>query len=428
MAVAAGSKGTPRKDLPLLILRNLRLLDPRNDETRGGYEILIEGDRFREVSDKPIKAKGASVVDCGGRVVMPGLIDCHVHCMHSEVYIRRLEDVPLTLNTARAARRVREMLDRGFTTVRDAGGTDYGFRQAIDDGYFPGPRLFIAGRSLGPTGGHNDNRARTRDQAPCFCCNAMVWLREQVDGPDQVRRAAREQMRLGVDAIKIMISGGVASPFDPLESLQFSVAEIQAATEEADAFGRYVSAHAYSPEAIIRGVANGVRTIEHGNLIDDAAAKLMAEKGAFVVANIVAYVAMKERAAQFGMPAEMLEKNEMVLEGGFRSLEICRRNGVKVAYGSDLLGALAEDQSREFSIRASVVAPIDVIRSATLIGAEVVRRPGRLGVIAPEAWADLIVVDGDPLADITLLEGQGRHLAAIMKGGVFHKNRLEAAA
>ncbi len=407
-----------------ILFRNLRLLDPRFDEVRGGYEVLVEGDRFREVSDKPIKSENATVIDCGGRVLMPGLIDCHVHCMHSEVYIRRLEDIPLTLNTARAARRVREMLDRGFTTVRDAGGTDYGFKQAIDEGYFPGPRLFIAGRSLGPTGGHNDNRARTRDQAPCFCCNAMVWLREQVDGPDQVRRAAREQMRLGVDAIKIMISGGVASPYDPLESLQFSIPEIQAAVEEAHAFGRYVSAHAYSPEAITRGVSNGVRTIEHGNLIDDTSAKLMAEKGAFVVANIVAYVAMKERAASLGMLPEMLEKNEMVLEGGYKSLEICKRNGVKVAYGTDLLGALAEDQSREFSIRTTVVPAIDVIRSATIIGAEVVRRPGKLGVIEPGAWADLILVDGDPLKDITLLEGQGKHLAAIMKGGAFHKNRI----
>ena len=154
----------------------------------------------------------------------------------------------------------------------------------------------------------------------------------------------------------------------------------------------------------------------------------MAKNGAFVVANIVAYVAMKERAAQFGMPAEMLEKNEMVLEGGFRSLEICKRAGVKVAYGTDLLGALAVDQSREFSIRASVVPAIDVIRSATLIGAEVVRRPGKLGVIEPGAWADLIVVDGDPLKDISVLEGQGKNLKAIVKGGQFHKNLLSAAA
>lgn len=223
-----------------------------------------------------------------------------------------------------------------------------------------------------------------------------------------------------------MASGGVASPFDPLDSLQFSIPEIQAAVEEAHAFGRYVLAHAYTPEAIQRTVGNGVRTIEHGNLIDDASAELMAQKGAYLVANIVTYVAMKERAALFGMPPEMLAKNELVLEGGFRSLEICRRAGVKVAYGTDLLGALGEDQSREFSIRAALVPTIDVIRSATLIGAEVLRHEGKLGVIEPGAFADLIVVDGDPLNDITLLEGQGAHLSAIMKAGVFHKNRLFA--
>ncbi|MGE8940448.1 amidohydrolase family protein [Leptospira interrogans] len=407
-----------------LLFRNFGLLDPRFDEIRDGYDVLVEGDKFKEVSDKPIKSASAQVIDCGGRVLMPGLIDCHVHCMHSEVYIRRLEDIPLTLNTARAAVRVREMLDRGFTTVRDTGGSDWGLKAAIDEGLFPGPRLFIAGRSLGPTGGHNDNRARTQSPPSCFCCNAMVYLRQVVDGEDEMRRAVREQMRLGADHIKIMVSGGVASPFDPLDSLQFSIGEIEAAVEEAHAFGRYVCAHAYSPEAIQRAVGNGVRTIEHGNLIDDDSAKLMASKDAYVVANIVAYVAIKERAAQFGMLPEMLEKNEAVLEGGYRSLEICRRNGVKVAYGSDLLGALANDQSREFSIRTTVVPAIDVIRSATLIGAEVVRRPGKLGVIEPGAWADLIVVDGDPLKDIQLLEGQGRHLSAIMKGGNFHKNRL----
>jgi imidazolonepropionase-like amidohydrolase len=408
----------------LLLFRNLRLLDPRFDEARGGYEVLIEGDRIREVSDGPIKSSAATVVDCGGRVLMPGLIDCHVHCMHSEVYMRRMEEVPLTLATARAAVRLRAMLDRGFTTVRDTGGTDWGVKAAIDQGLIVGPRLFIAGRSIGPTGGHADGRARPNPGYPCPCCNAMAYLRQLVDGEDEMRWAVREQMRQGCDHVKIMVSGGVASPFDPLDSLQFSIGEIRTAVEEAAAFGRYVCAHAYAAEAIERAVGNGVRTIEHGNLIDDARAELMARKGAYLVANLVAYVAMKERAAQYGMPPEMLEKNEMVLEGGYRSLEICKRAGVKVAYGSDLLGALLEDQSREFSIRTTVVSPLDVIRSATTIAAEVVRRPGKLGIVEPDAWADLIVVDGDPLADITLLEGQGTHLAAIVKGGAFHKNRL----
>jgi imidazolonepropionase-like amidohydrolase len=408
----------------LLLFRNLRLLDPRFDEARGGYEVLIEGERIREVSDRPIASGAAAVIDCGGRVLMPGLIDCHVHAMHSEVYMRRMEDVPLTLATARGAARLRSMLDRGFTTVRDTGGADWGIKAAVDQGLIAGPRLFIAGRSIGPTGGHADGRARTNTGYPCACCHAFAYLRQIVDGEDAMRRVVREQMRQGCDHVKIMVSGGVASPFDPLDSLQFSVGEITVAVEEAEAFGRYVCAHAYAAEAIERAVENGVRSIEHGNLIDDARARLMARHGAYLVANLVAYVAMKERAAQHGMPAEMLEKNELVLEGGFRSLEICRRAGVKVAYGSDLLGALLEDQSREFSIRTTVVPPIEVIRSATSIAAEVIRRPDRLGTITPEAWADLIVVDGDPLADITLLEGQGRHLSVIMKGGAFHKNRL----
>lgn len=411
-----------------LLLKNLRLLDPAFDEPREGYEVLIEGERIREVSQNLIKSAAADVIDCGGRVVMPGLIDCHVHCMHSEVYMRRMEDVPLTLAAARGAKRLKEMLDRGFTTVRDTGGTDWGMKTAVDNGLIAGPRLFIAGRSIGPTGGHSDGRSRTNPGYACPCCNGMAYLRLVADGEAAVRKAAREQMRQGCDHVKIMVSGGVASPYDPLDSQQFSAGEIMAAVEEAEAFGRYVLAHAYSAEAITRAVTYGVRTIEHGNLIDEPAARLMAEKGAYLVANLVAYVAMKERAAEYGMPASMLEKNDMVLAGGFKSLEICKAAGVKVAYGSDLLGALAVDQSREFRIRAEVQKPIEVIRSATTIAAEVVRRPGKLGTIAADAWADLIVVDGDPTRDVTLLEGQGRYLAAIMKGGQFHKNRLGAAA
>ncbi len=407
-----------------LLFKNLKLLDPRFDEARGGYEVLVEGERFKEVSDRPITSAGAEAIDCGGRVMLPGLIDCHVHSMHSEVYMRRMEEVPLTLATARAAARLKSMLDRGFTTVRDTGGTDWGIKAAVEQGLFPGPRLFISGRSIGPTGGHADGRGRTNAGYPCACCNALAYLRQNVDGPDEMRRVVREQMRQGADQIKIMVSGGVASPFDPLESLQFSLAEIEAAVEEAEAFGRYVLAHAYSAEAIERAVVSGVRTIEHGNLIDEARARLMAREGSYLVANAVAYQAMKERAADFGMPAEMLAKNDMVLEGAIRSLEICRDAGVKVAYGSDLLGELLEEQSREFSIRAEILPPIEVLRQATVIGAEVVRRPGKLGVIEPGAWADLILLDGDPLKDISLLEGQGAHMTAIVQGGQFHKRAL----
>jgi len=403
------------------LFRNVQLLDPAMDRLLGGHEVLVDGDLIREVSDRPLQASAAEVIDGAGRTLMPGLIDCHVHVYLSEVNIRNLEAIPLTLMTARAVGLMRGMLDRGFTTVRDTGGGDWGIKTAVETGLVPGPRLFISGRAIGPTGGHSDSRRRTDGDAACGCCNAMAFTMALADGADQVRRAAREQMRQGADQVKIMMSGGVASPYDPLDSLQFSPAEVAAAVEEAQAFGRYVCAHAYTPEAITRAMQGGVRTIEHGNLIDEAAARLMAEKGAFLVANLVTYRAMKERAAQLGMTAEMLAKNDVVLEHGYRSLDICKRAGVPVAYGSDLLGPLQVDQSREFLIRGEVMKPIEVIRAATTIGARVLRQEGRLGVIAPGALADLLLVDGDPLGDLGLFQDQGAHLWAIMKGGRFHK-------
>jgi imidazolonepropionase-like amidohydrolase len=409
-----------------LHFKNFRLLEPEYGELRGGYELLVEDDRVRELSETPIKSADAAVVDCGGRTLMPGLIDAHVHVMHSEVNIRFLEAMPLTLLTARAATRLRAMLDRGFTTVRDTGGCDWGVKEGVATGHLVGPRLFIAGQSIGPTGGHSDGRRRTDyDAGPCNCCNGLQFKSAIADGSDEVRKAAREQMRQGADHVKIMMSGGVASPYDPLDSLQFSEGEVRAAVEEATAFGRYVCAHAYTSEAIIRAARLGVRTIEHGNLINDEAAKLMAEKGMFLVANLVTYYAMKDRAARFGMSPESLEKNDIVIEGGLKSLEICKRHGLPVAYGSDLLGELHWDQSREFTIRREVVAPIEIIRSATTIPAQILRLVGKVGTLQPGAWADLIVVDGDPLQDLALLEDQGKHLSVIMKAGKLHKNRLQ---
>ncbi len=370
-----------------ILFRNFKLLEPSFGELRDGYELLIEGDTVKELSKTPVEAPDATIIDCGQRTLMPGLIDCHVHAIHSEVNVRFMEAMPLTLVTARAATRLRAMLDRGFTTVRDTGGADWGIKTAIETGHITGPRLFI-------------------------------------DGIDEVRKSAREQMRQGADHVKIMMSGGVASPYDPLDSLQFSDGEVSAAVEEATAFGRYVCAHAYTAEAITRAARLGVRTIEHGNLIDDASAKLMAEKGMFLVANLVTYYAMKESAAKWGMIGESLAKNDIVLEGGLKSLEICKRHGIPVAYGSDLLGELHWDQSKEFTIRQEVVSPIEIIRSATTIGADVLRMPGKVGTLQPGAYSDVIVVDGNPLKDLALLGDQGKHLSLIMKAGILHKNRL----
>jgi ABC-type spermidine/putrescine transport system permease subunit II/imidazolonepropionase-like amidohydrolase len=308
-----------------LLFRNFQLLEPEIGALQGGHELLVEGDTVREVSGKPIKAEKADVIDCGGRTLMPGLIDSHVHVTLSEVNFRYLESIPLTLMTARAARLMLGMINRGFTTVRDTGGADWGLKTAVEQGDIPGPRLFIAGAAIGPTGGHSDPRRRTDFGMRCHCCDAMRFGMRQSDGVSEMLKATREQMRQGVDHIKIMMSGGVASPYDPLDSLQFSPQEVAAAVQEANAFGRYVCAHAYTPEAITRAAHGGVRVIEHGNLINDATAKLMAEKGMFMVANLVAYYAMKERAAEYGMSGDMLAKNDLVIDGGL--LQAGRRSG-----------------------------------------------------------------------------------------------------
>lgn len=407
-----------------ILFRNCRLLDPERDETVEGFELLVDGGRIKEVSDRPIQAATADVVDGGGRTLMPGLIDCHVHVVLSEVFIRTLENIPVTLMTARAMALMGAMLDRGFTTVRDTGGADWGLKTAVEQGLFPGPRLFIAGRALGPTGGHSDGRRRTDTSPSGGTADALSFAMGIADGVDGVRKAVREEMRQGCDHIKLMMSGGVSSPYDPLDSLQFTPVEVAAAVEEAHAFGRYVCAHAYTPEAIQRAAHGGVRSIEHGNLVDEPTATLMAEKDMFLVANLVTYYAMRERAASFGMPAEMLEKNELVIEGGLRSLEICKRAGIPVPYGTDLLGQLQEEQSREFELRAQVLSPLEIVRQATTVGAQLLRREGELGCLRLGAHADLLLVEGDPLADIGLLARPAESLAMVMQGGQMHRNRL----
>jgi imidazolonepropionase-like amidohydrolase len=329
--------------------------------------------------------------------------------------------------TARGAELMRAMLDRGFTTVRDTGGADWGIREAVARGHLPGPRLFIAGRAIGQTSGHSDTRRRTDVGAACHCCNAMVFTMAIADGVTEVRRAVREQLRQGADHIKLMVSGGVASPYDPLDSLQYTRDEIRAAVEEAAVFKRYVCAHAYPAEAVARAVECGVRVIEHGNLIDAPTAKLMADRGAFLVPTLVAYDGIERYGARWGMGAESLEKNRIVLEAGLRSLELARDAGVAMAFGSDLLGQLQPDQSKEFLLRAQVLSPRELIHSATVVGAEVLGRGGELGIVAPGALADLLVVDGNPLQDLELFQEQGRYLSVIMQGGRLHRLGLPAA-
>ncbi|HEY1934502.1 MAG TPA: amidohydrolase family protein [Acetobacteraceae bacterium] len=406
------------------VFHNLRLLDPRQDALRDGMQVLVEDGIVREVSATPIASDSAERIDLGGRTLMPGLIDAHIHLVLTEVNIRLLSDVPLTLLAAKGSVAARAMLMRGFTTLRDTGGTDWGLKAAIDQGLFVGPRVFVAGQPISQTGGHGDFRSRTQSSVFCACCSGLTWASRVADSVPEVIKAVRDELRKGADHIKIMVSGGVASQLDPLESLQYRVDEIEAAVDEATRWGTYVAAHAYSAKAVERAVRAGVRTIEHGNLIDAPVAALMAEKGAYLVPTLVTYASMQRRGAEYGLSAQSLAKNEVVLHAGLRSLEIARAAGVKIGFGTDLLGQLQNDHMNEFAIRREAMSAPDVIRSATLVNAEIVRQRGKLGELVSGAFADALVVDGDPYRDLSVFDADGSRIAAIMLNGRFVKNAL----
>jgi imidazolonepropionase-like amidohydrolase len=404
-----------------LIFANCAVLDGTRNERREGHHVLVEGAHIREVSDRPISSATAETIDLRGGTLMPGLIDAHVHVLAVDAALARLSDRPVSLLTLQAARVLEEMLQRGFTTVRDAGGADGGLAEAVEQGLVSGPRIFPSGNALSQTGGHGDVRPRTQPVVTCACCAGGAGLSRIADGVAECRRAARDELRKGATQIKIMASGGVASPHDPIWNVQYSEAEVRAIVEEAQAWHTYVLAHAYSPEAIRRSIDFGVRSIEHGNLIDRATAEHVAGADAFVVPTLVTYDSLHRYGRGLGFPEVSMAKLGEVREAGLRSLEILEAAGVKIGVGTDLLGPMHRYQSREFVIRAEAMRPFDIVRSATLVNAELLNRAGDLGVITPGARADLIAVDGDPLADISLLDGQGEHLTHIIKDGVFYK-------
>ncbi|SOE92808.1 Imidazolonepropionase [Burkholderia sp. D7] len=413
-----------------VLFRNGALMDPSQPELIPGHEVLVEDGRIKEVSDRPIKSASARVIDLKGKTVMPGLIDLHVHVIAVEFNLPRVMTLPNVLVTLRAVPLMRAMLRRGFTTIRDAGGAGYPFKQAVEAGLAEGPRMFVSGRALSQTGGHGDMRTRSDympQDAPCGCCVRVGALTRVADGVDEVRRAAREELQMGADQIKIMASGGVASPTDPVGAWGYSEDEIRAIVAEARGRQTYVLAHAYTPDAIARAVRCGVRTIEHGNLIDNTTARLVAEHNAFVVPTLVTYEALASEGGKYGLPEASLAKVADVHEAGLRSLEIMKHAGVRMGFGTDLLGESQRLQSDEFRLLAEVLSPAEAIASATVTGADVLGMTDKLGRLVPGAFADLLVVDGNPLQSIDCLLGQGEHIPLVMKGGHIHFDELEHA-
>jgi len=387
--------------------------------------VVIEGDRIADVIEGARPPTGAArTVDCAGRTLLPGLIDAHVHIGALDADLREQQRRYFTSEAAlRSGRNLTQLLDQGFTTVRDAGGADAGYRRAVEQGVVAGPRLRVSGRPLSQTGGHGDGRLAT-EHGDVFACGAQVGMLSRIaDGPDQVLAAAREELRRGADQIKVMAGGGVMSPTDRLESTQFSLPELQAAVAAATSAGKYVLAHAYTPDAIRQSVAAGVRSVEHGNLIDTATAKLLAEHGVFLVPTLVTYEKLHEEGEQHGLSRENLDKLATVIDAGLESLRIAQAAGVKIASGSDLLGPMVRHRGRELAIKAQVLGPMGAIIAATRTNAELLGLDGEIGTVEPGKQADLIVVAGDPLADPAIL-GRPETTPVVVTGGRLHQLRL----
>jgi imidazolonepropionase-like amidohydrolase len=408
-------------DHSYIIFRGATVLPCTGSEPIEDATVVVEDGLIKEVGSGRPSIAGAETVDCSGRTLMPGLIDAHVHVCSVDVEHER--EWPTSLLAYKIANIMNETLSQGYTTVRDAGGADWGMKEAVERGLIAGPRMFVSGHPLSQTGGHGDPRTRAQSDLGCNCGGRIGMTANIADGVDGVRRAAREQLRLGADALKIMASGGVASPTDRLESDQYTPEELRAAVEEARAAGTYVLAHAYTSSAIRNAVEAGVRSIEHGNLLDEPTAALMAERGTYLVPTFVAYEKLYEEGRAHGFPDHKLKKLDLVLGAGLDSLERAVQAGVRVASGSDLLGPLARHKTRELSIKATVLGPHGALVATTRTNAELLGISDQVGTVEVGKQADLLLVDGDPLADISVLADVEK-LAVILKGGRFYARRL----
>lgn len=405
------------------IVRNATVLDTSAMTYSDGRAVVIEDGTIVDVTSGGTESADVDI-DAAGQFVVPGLIDAHIHFRLASLNFASLERWSEVEYGIAMAGLARATVERGFTTVRDLGGEVTGLMRAIHRGAATGPRIVRAGRMLTQTGGHGDARSGDLPVPQCGCAMPSDMMSIVADGADAVRKAARHNLADGSDFLKIHVSGGVASPKDPLHSLQYTPAEIEAAVTEASHRGTYVAAHAYTPEAIVMAVANGVHTIEHGNLIDQPAAAAVAEAGSVIVPTLSTYEAMHEVGAELGMPGKNLEKNEIVYEAGLKAVQTAVEEGVTLGLGTDLIGETQSRQTRELVIRAEVQPTVDVLRSVWAINPALCHLEGRVGVVAPGAFGDLIVSSVDPLANIaSFADHQNAHTLVIQGGDVMVDRR-----
>jgi imidazolonepropionase-like amidohydrolase len=386
-------------------------------------DVLVENDIIREVAGRIDGFDDAETVNCGGRILMPGLIDAHFHAYTPTFNLQMNDHMPKALMTAHATKILEGSLQRGFTTVRDAAGGDIGLRMAIDQGLIKGPRFFFPGKALSQTGGHGDPRPGDQ-QSICGCAGYSGAISMVADGADAVRLAVREELRKGATHIKLMLSGGVVSPTDPMWMPQFTDEEVLAAVYEASTRRTYVMAHVHTDDAAKRCAKLGIRTVEHGTDIRADTAKLLAATNTFVVPTLSVGHILAEHGARIGIPPMGLEKIKGVADVTARSIENCLGAGVRLGLGADLLGhEFHPYQGGELALRGEFQKPIEVLRSATSINAEIVQMTGKLGCIAEGAFADMLVLDGDPLEDLSLFK-DSKNIPLITRGGEMVRNLL----
>jgi imidazolonepropionase-like amidohydrolase len=413
--------------MPSYLFRNANVVLDGEPELRPSLEILVREDRIAAVLPAPLDAGDALVIDVAGRTVMPGLIDAHAHVTGLSLSPRNLAYPAAELATA-AASYLRNSLLAGFTTIREAGGADHSVARLLKEGKLVGPRLFYSGRALTQTGGGADFRAPFELTDPCGHVSPFSVMSVIADGVDAVRAAAREELRKGASQLKVFASGGVVFPAEGHPTrYEYSPAELAAAVEEAAARSTYVMAHVYTDEGVRRCLEAGVRSIEHGNFMRRETVARMRECGAFLDPTFISLVQRVETAGETGLPDAVVDNLKRTIDRGREVYAWAKEEGVPIGLGTDLWGPEAQkSQPHEFALRMEFDSAPNIVRSATAVNADLVMQRGLLGTIAAGAYADLLVVDGDPLRDARILADPERNLRLVMKGGVVFGNRLAA--